>query len=106
MDGGLTCRLGLHRWQKLRRPDGSWYRHCRACGAEREVGGGGLGIAISFLLGLAATVAGVVLALTLHSLIGPILVLGGVLGLGRVAFVVGLGRVAVFLSTGTWRREG
>jgi len=28
------CRLRLHRWQRLRGPDGQWYRECRDCGTE------------------------------------------------------------------------
>jgi hypothetical protein len=56
-------------------------------------------------LGLAAVVAGVVLAVTAHVLLGPILIVAGVLGIGIPAFAVGLDRIAVFLSTGTWRRR-
>ena len=25
------CRLRLHRWQRLRNPQGGWYRECRDC---------------------------------------------------------------------------
>jgi hypothetical protein len=25
------CRLGIHRWQRLRNPEGGWYRECRRC---------------------------------------------------------------------------
>jgi hypothetical protein len=28
------CRLRLHRWQRLRGPDGQWYRECRDCGTQ------------------------------------------------------------------------
>jgi hypothetical protein len=28
------CRLRLHRWQRIRGPDGQWYRECRDCGTE------------------------------------------------------------------------
>jgi predicted cupin superfamily sugar epimerase len=33
------CRLGLHRWQRLRNPEGGWYRECRECGKQRNVSG-------------------------------------------------------------------
>jgi hypothetical protein len=36
------CRLRLHRWQRLRNPEGGWYRECRHCGAQRS-GAGGVG---------------------------------------------------------------
>ena len=29
------CRLRLHRWQRLRNPQGGWYRECRGCGKQR-----------------------------------------------------------------------
>jgi hypothetical protein len=36
------CRLQLHRWQRLRNPEGGWYRECRGCGTQRSgLGGGG-----------------------------------------------------------------
>jgi hypothetical protein len=39
------CRLRLHRWQRLRNPQGGWYRECRGCGTQRDgYGGGGGGI--------------------------------------------------------------
>lgn len=28
------CRLRLHRLQRIRSPDGQWYRECRDCGTE------------------------------------------------------------------------
>jgi hypothetical protein len=37
----LHCRLRIHRWQRLRNPEGGWYRQCRRCGKERSFGGGG-----------------------------------------------------------------
>ena len=55
--------------------------------------------------GLVALVAGVAIALTAHSLLGPVLIMAGVLAVGRVAFAVGLTRFVTFLSTGTWRRS-
>jgi hypothetical protein len=33
------CRIGRHRWQRLRNPEGGWYRECRACGKQRNVPG-------------------------------------------------------------------
>jgi hypothetical protein len=37
------CRLRLHRWQRLRNPEGGWYRECRGCGSQRSGLGGGPG---------------------------------------------------------------
>jgi hypothetical protein len=30
------CRVGLHRWQRLRNPEGVWYRECRDCGKQDD----------------------------------------------------------------------
>lgn len=57
------------------------------------------------IAGLAALAAGIAVVLTIHSLLGPLLVVAGVLAVGRVAFAIGLTRIAEFLSTGSWRRE-
>ena len=35
------CRLRIHRWQRLRNPEGGWYRECRGCGKQRFGTGGG-----------------------------------------------------------------
>ena len=37
----LHCRLRIHRWQRLRNPEGGWYRECRRCGKERSSSGTG-----------------------------------------------------------------
>ena len=34
------CRLRLHRWQRLRNPEGGWYRECRRCGTQQSGLGG------------------------------------------------------------------
>jgi len=34
------CRIGRHRWQRLRNPEGGWYRECTRCGQQRNVPGG------------------------------------------------------------------
>jgi hypothetical protein len=48
----LLCRIGRHRWQRLRNPQGGWYRECRHCGKQDDFmsrgpadtyGGGGRG---------------------------------------------------------------
>jgi hypothetical protein len=36
----LLCRIGRHRWQRLRNPEGGWYRECRGCGKQRHGMGG------------------------------------------------------------------
>ena len=33
------CRIRLHRYQRLRNPEGGWYRECRECGKQRNVPG-------------------------------------------------------------------
>jgi len=39
------CRLRLHHWQRLRNPEGGWYRECTGCGRQRSgIGGPGAGI--------------------------------------------------------------
>jgi len=58
----------------------------------------------AFLLSSGAIVAGLVIVLTMHTLFGLLLLMGGVAGVGYVAFIVGVQRIGVFLSTGTWRR--
>jgi hypothetical protein len=30
------CRVRLHRWQRMRGPDGQWYRECRDCGTPTD----------------------------------------------------------------------
>jgi len=37
------CRLRFHYWQRLRNPQGGWYRECRGCGTQRDGYGGGVG---------------------------------------------------------------
>ena len=34
----LRCRLRLHRWQRLRNPQGGWYYQCVKCGAQQDRG--------------------------------------------------------------------
>ena len=40
MEKPFLCRLGRHRWQRLRNPEGGWYRECRGCGKQRHGIGG------------------------------------------------------------------
>ena len=35
------CRRRLHRWRRLRGPDGSRYRQCRDCGTQQDLSGTG-----------------------------------------------------------------
>jgi hypothetical protein len=35
------CRIGRHRWQRLRNPEGGWYRECRGCGKQLVSSDGG-----------------------------------------------------------------
>ena len=34
------CRIGRHRWQRLRNPEGGWYRECRRCEEQQDLPGG------------------------------------------------------------------
>ena len=36
------CRIGKHRWQRLRNPQGGWYSECRRCQKQRVSSGAGL----------------------------------------------------------------
>jgi len=31
------CRIGRHRWQRLRNPEGGWYRECRRCQMQQDL---------------------------------------------------------------------
>jgi len=31
------CRLRIHRWQRLRNPEGGWYRECRGCQEQQDL---------------------------------------------------------------------
>jgi hypothetical protein len=34
----LRCRLGLHRWQRLKAEGGGgWYKQCRDCGKFQDI---------------------------------------------------------------------
>jgi hypothetical protein len=33
------CRIRFHRWQRLRNPEGGWYRECRDCGEQKDASG-------------------------------------------------------------------
>src|SRR5262245_36568318 len=35
------CRIGIHRWKRLRNPEGGWYRECRDCEKQRVAPGTG-----------------------------------------------------------------
>jgi hypothetical protein len=41
------CRLRIHRWQRLRNPEGGWYRECLGCGQQRDSSGSPPPMAIS-----------------------------------------------------------
>jgi hypothetical protein len=56
-------------------------------------------------LAILASVAGVLVAVTTAGLIGPILIVGGVMALGVVALPAAIENVARWLSTGTLRRR-
>jgi hypothetical protein len=57
------------------------------------------------LITLAVVVIGFVIAMTMHTLLGPILILGGLAGLGWFAVPDLLDRFTAFLSTGSFRRR-
>jgi hypothetical protein len=31
------CRLRIHRWQRIRNPEGGWYRECRGCQEQQDL---------------------------------------------------------------------
>ena len=31
------CTLRMHPWQRLRNPEGGWYRECRQCGTQQDL---------------------------------------------------------------------
>lgn len=99
----FRCHLGLHRWQRLKAAgQGGWYRKCRACGKLDD----DEAVPVFPLLLTASTfIAGVVVALRLHSLLGPLLIIGGVWGLGVTMLPATFGRIGVWLSTGSVRRK-
>lgn len=99
----LSCRLGWHRWQPVKAAGQSgWYKKCRACG---KLDDGETPLLFPLVLSASAVVAGVVVALTLQSLLGPLLIIGGVGALGAAMLPAGLERIGVFLSTGSLRRK-
>jgi hypothetical protein len=101
----LSCRLGWHRWQPLRAPgNGGWYKTCRDCGRRDDDVASELPL-LPFVLSAAAVVAGVVVALTLQSLLAYLLVMGGVAGLGVTMLPASFERIGMFLSSGSVRRK-
>jgi|1186.fasta_scaffold690408_1 hypothetical protein len=103
MPSRLSCRLGWHRWQPLKAPgqDG-WYKKCRVCGTRDTDETLPL---LPIVLSVGACVAGVVVELTLQSLLGPLLIIGGVFGLGVTMLPAAFERIGVFLSTGSLRQK-
>jgi hypothetical protein len=88
----FACRIGLHRWQRLRSPDGTWYRQCRKCGSAGD------GVAtFALLLSSLVLVAGLAIVMVLQWLLGAILVVGGIGGLGWALLPTGLERLGGFL---------
>ena len=59
----------------------------------------------ALLITLLVVVAGFVLVLTLQSLLGMLLIIGGVMALGLMMLPEAIDRVAGFLSTGSFRRR-
>lgn len=100
----LRCHLGLHRRQRLKHAgEGGWYRKCRACGKLDD--DEAVLPVFPFLLSASVFIAGVVVALRLHSLLGPLLIIGGVAGLGVTMLPATFQRIGVWLSTGSVRRR-
>ena len=104
----LRCRIGLHRWVRVKYTDAdlenpgaaaaAWRTSFRYCGIARSGGSAVFAVVALAILGI-----GIALALTTQSLLSGLIIMGGVAAVGRVAFVGGLTRIATFLSTGTWR---
>src|SRR3954470_11722069 len=95
----LACRLGWHRWQPLKSPgQGGWDKKCRVCGRRADDASLPL---LPFVLSGCVVVAGIVVAVTLHSLLAPLLIMGGVGALGVTMLPAALERIGMFLSTGS-----
>jgi hypothetical protein len=60
---------------------------------------------IVFLISLAVVVIGFVLTMTMHSLLGMLLIIGGVSAIGVYMIPDVIDRFTVFLSTGSFRRR-
>lgn len=82
----IRCRLGLHRWARVRAEDLSlaepganavWTTRCRDCGVVRGTGQVG-----SFALFALAVAVALVLFFTVSPFLGAIVMVGAVLGLG------------------------
>jgi hypothetical protein len=99
----IRCRLGLHRWYAARpKDDRESYAECFFCGKHGEPSGKFPTAVI--VLSVAAVVVGIVLVLTMGTLLGAALVTGGVGGLG-FAMIPGLvDRFTSWLGSGTFRR--
>jgi hypothetical protein len=59
---------------------------------------------VALAVSAAAVIAGLIVAFTMQSLLGPLLIIGGMGGLGWMMFPAIVDRIAQVLSTGTWRR--
>lgn len=115
----LRCFWGWppgHRWEHVR--EGRYdFKRCRECGKAMALEGMADRAPASVrvrerrpmlvVVGLAviASVAGVLVAQTTGGLIGPILIIGGVMAVGAVALPAAIENVAHWLSTGTVRRR-
>ena len=60
---------------------------------------------VVFLISLAVVVIGFVLTMTMHSLLGMLLIIGGVAAVGVSVLPDVIDRFTVFLSTGSFRRR-
>jgi hypothetical protein len=59
----------------------------------------------ALVITLVVVVAGLVLVLTLQSLLGMLLIIGGVMALALMMLPESIDRVAGFLATGSFRRR-
>lgn len=98
----LRCHLGLHRWQLKHAGEQGRYRECGTCGTFED---DARVFVLPLLLSAGVFVAGVVVALKLHSLLGPLLIVGGVAGLGVSMLPASLERIGAWISTGSVRRK-
>jgi hypothetical protein len=60
---------------------------------------------VVFLISLAVAIIGFVLTMTMHSLLGMLLIIGGVSAIGVYMLPDVIDRFTVFLSTGSFRRH-
>jgi hypothetical protein len=104
MEQALRCRMGFHRWVRIRRTDrdldnpaesAEWESSCRDCGRVR---GSGIGFAV-LVIG-AAFIAAVAVWWFFSPMLGAIIMVGVVGAVGVVMVPTAISRIVQWLSMG------